>query len=227
MSMPQSPMSPVGAWLYVPTNEAASFWDWAAWAAGEDEVAPPQEEKLPYRIQNTFVTVDKGESAPPPSCKDAAPDTASAESDSTAATEEDQLTRQSDFVHGRPTSCKATRSFTSPDLTGLKGAQKRSSSAPAKVRLNVTLMLRNLPNRAKPQRVEEHLNSLGFTEFTLHLPIDARTGVNKGYCFVRLDESLAAAVCAKVDGTQLGSGSKKKLCAVIAESQDRVIRRAK
>lgn len=241
MNMPQSP---AGGWLCTPTSEAHSFWDWVQWAAGEDEVLAPQDEKVSYRIENTFVKVDRpaepvkddqsdGASTEPRPVKDDQSDGASTaegastnESDSTAATEEDALTRHKDFVV-----CKA---LTSPELKSPRAARagrtsrtKRSASAPPKVRVSVTLMLRNLPNRAKPQRVEEHLNSLGYFEFTLHLPIDARTGVNKGYCFVRLDDSLAEGMCEKVDGTQLGSGSKKKLCAVIAESQDRIIRRAK
>jgi len=107
-------------------------------------------------------------------------------------------------------------------------ASVRSSSAPPRVTIPLTVMLRNLPNRAKQARVEEHLMSLGFMQFQLHLPIDARTGVNKGYAFIRLpDEQTARSFCEKVDQTQLpgpqaGCGSRKKLVAVVAASQERV-----
>lgn len=91
------------------------------------------------------------------------------------------------------------------------------SSAPA------TLMLRNLPNRAKKDRIEEHMHSLGFFDFELHLPIDSRTGVNKGYAFIRLpDEGTALKFITAVEKTQLPGGnstSNKLLTAFFAANQ--------
>lgn len=101
------------------------------------------------------------------------------------------------------------------------GAARRASSCPPRIRTPCTVMLRNLPNRAKPAKVEEHATALGFREFQAHLPIDARTGVNKGYAFVRFpDEAAALRFCAAVHGTRLpGTLSTKRLVAVKAANQ--------
>jgi len=101
------------------------------------------------------------------------------------------------------------------------GARRRTRSSPPSVSVPVTVMLRNLPNRAKSAKVLEHVKDLGFPSFKLHVPIDCRSGVNKGYCFVQLPNmDLAAKFCSAVDQTQLpASGSTKKLHAMFACDQ--------
>lgn len=83
-------------------------------------------------------------------------------------------------------------------------------------------MLRHLPNRCKRERIEEHVRSLGFPNFTMHLPLDTRTGVNKGYCFVRFQESHDAWLfCQRVFDTQIvgTKASTKRLMAILAANQ--------
>jgi RNA recognition motif-containing protein len=101
------------------------------------------------------------------------------------------------------------------------GARRRTRSSPPSFSVPVTVMLRNLPNRAKSAKVLEHVKDLGFPSFKLHVPIDCRSGVNKGYCFVQLPSmELAAKFCSAVDQTQLpASGSTKKLHAMFACDQ--------
>lgn len=104
-----------------------------------------------------------------------------------------------------------------PPLPTAQVGERYRDAAPA------TLMLRNLPNRAKKDRIEEHMHSLGFHDFELHLPIDSRTGVNKGYAFIRLsDEATALRFIASVEQTQLPGGnstSTKQLTAFFAANQ--------
>jgi RNA recognition motif-containing protein len=89
-------------------------------------------------------------------------------------------------------------------------------------------MLRNLPNRAKLERIEEHLKKLGFAGAGLYLPLDTRTGVNRGYCFVRfVDEAEAARFCASVHNSRLPgttANCKKRLVAVLAANQGAPLR---
>jgi len=98
-----------------------------------------------------------------------------------------------------------------------------ASSGPGPQAAPATLMLRNLPNRAKKDRIEEHMHQLGFQEYELHLPIDSRTGVNKGYAFIRLpSEVTAPALHRAVEKTQLPGGnstSTKLLTAFFAANQ--------
>lgn len=90
---------------------------------------------------------------------------------------------------------------------------------------HATVMLRNLPNRAKEARLTDHLKNLGFGNSyeTIYMPLDRKTGVNKGYAFVRFrDEAMAAEFNKKVEETQLpGSSSSKRLTASFAAYQGR------
>jgi hypothetical protein len=107
-------------------------------------------------------------------------------------------------------------------------ARKRTESCPPRIHTPATVMLRNIPNRTKEPRIEEHLRSLGFGECGMHLPMDNRTGVNKGYAFIRLpDEETAKRFCEVVQGTSLlgrVSSSAKRLVAVFAANQGRPLR---
>jgi hypothetical protein len=108
-----------------------------------------------------------------------------------------------------------------------EGSRRRNESCPPRIRTPCTVMLRHIPNRAKLPRIEEHLHALGFHGCGVHLPLDARTGVNKGYAFVRLDgEEMAAAFCAAVFQTRLpgASSSSKRLMAVPAANQGAPLR---
>jgi len=108
------------------------------------------------------------------------------------------------------------------------GSRKRESSCPARIHTPTTVMLRNLPNRAKQDRIEEHLRKLGFAESGLYLPLDTRTGVNRGYCFVRfMDEASAQRFCKAVHNTRLPgttSNCVKRLVAVFAANQGAPLR---
>jgi hypothetical protein len=111
-----------------------------------------------------------------------------------------------------------------PEAIASPSSARRNQSCPPRVAQPCTVMLRNLPNRAKARRIEEHLNNLGFKDFTMYLPLDPRTGVNKGYVFVRLaDRASALAVIQAIHHTRLpdvpGSRSHKKLTAAFAVDQ--------
>jgi hypothetical protein len=108
------------------------------------------------------------------------------------------------------------------------GSRKRESSCPARIHTPTTVMLRNLPNRAKQDRIEEHLQQLGFAEAGLYLPLDTRTGVNRGYCFIRfMDEKTALRFTKAVHQTRLPSTTSncvKRLVAVFAANQGAPLR---
>jgi len=108
------------------------------------------------------------------------------------------------------------------------GARKRESSCPARIHTPTTVMLRNLPNRAKQDRIEEHLRKLGFADAGLYLPLDTRTGVNRGYCFIRfVEEATAQRFCKAVHQTRLPgttSNCVKRLVAVFAANQGAPLR---
>jgi len=110
----------------------------------------------------------------------------------------------------------------------VSGSRKRESSCPGRIHTPTTVMLRNLPNRAKQERIEEHLKKLGFAGAGLYLPLDTRTGVNRGYCFVRfVDEAEAQRFCASVHNSRLPgttANCKKRLVAVLAANQGAPLR---
>merc|ERR1719253_1092748 len=87
------------------------------------------------------------------------------------------------------------------------------------------VMLRNLPNRAKKQRGAAFVKDLGFGALQLQVPIDEKTGINKGYAFVRFQSRQEAQrFCDTVSDTQLpgppgATSSLKRLTAVFAQRQ--------
>jgi len=98
-------------------------------------------------------------------------------------------------------------------------ARKRRSSCPARLRhVRTTVMLSNLPNRAQEHQVRAHVATLGADVQELTLPMDKRTGVNRGYAFCKFDDEDAARdFIALVEGTQIeGSKSKKRLAGSFA-----------
>jgi hypothetical protein len=104
-------------------------------------------------------------------------------------------------------------------------AKRRSRSCPRNfmrtVQERTTVCLRNLPNRALPARLEAHLEEIGFAFEAMHMPLDRKTSVNKGYAFIKFtDEDTALDFITCVEGTQLGgSRSSKRLTACFAARQ--------
>jgi len=90
----------------------------------------------------------------------------------------------------------------------------------------VTLMIRNLPNRVKATRLVSAFQNAGLGEEYnyLYLPIDIRNGVNKGYCFINFVNRSSADKCIETfSGSQLaGTTSKKKLMVQAAYVQGMV-----
>merc|ERR1719181_65632 len=115
-----------------------------------------------------------------------------------------------------------------------KRASKRRSSCPPnllKMQHNpeTVVMLQNLPNRATKVKVQSHVVSLGVKpDVVLDLPLDRRTGVNKGYAFLTFHSMKDAKKFVKnVEGTQLrGSRSAKRLAAVLALGHRLTLKRA-
>lgn len=107
------------------------------------------------------------------------------------------------------------------------GARRRSRSCPRNFTRTKaersTVCLRNLPNRVQPARLEAHLEEIGFAceVEAMHMPLDRKTSVNKGYAFLKFtDEDTALEFITSVEGTQLhGSRSSKRLTACFAARQ--------
>jgi hypothetical protein len=104
----------------------------------------------------------------------------------------------------------------------VSGSRKRESSCPARIHTPTTVMLRNLPNRAKLVRFQEHLINLGGADLyeSVYMPVDTRTGMNKGYAFVHFkSQALAAKFTAKVAGTKLPGSQSSKVLALSEAKQ--------
>jgi len=86
----------------------------------------------------------------------------------------------------------------------------------------VSIMVRNLPNRVKLEHLMRHLGELGLQEAcgSIHLPVDPRTGVNKGYAFVSVAAAVAPRFIDQVEGTKIsGFLSQKRVSASWADKQ--------
>jgi len=113
-----------------------------------------------------------------------------------------------------------------------QGSKRRTQSSPPAVRggdaqkpvqtTQTTVMVRNLPNRAKLVRFQEHLINLGGADLyeSVYMPVDTRTGMNKGYAFVHFKTpALAAQFTTKVAGTKLPGSQSSKVLAVSEAKQ--------
>lgn len=84
----------------------------------------------------------------------------------------------------------------------------------------ICVMVRNLPNRCKLAALVAHLEACGVLEccFQIHLPVDPRTGVNKGYAFVQVVQDEQQRFMDTLTGTQLtGFLSQKRVEAGLAD----------
>jgi len=87
-----------------------------------------------------------------------------------------------------------------------------------------TLMIRNIPNRAKAARLLEIIDEAGFAGAYdyVYMPLDMQTLVNKGYAFVNFTEPAAArSFAAVVEGLPMETGtrSSKRMVASPAKLQ--------
>lgn len=196
-----------------------SYNEWAKWASSEEDLSPRSTKPLtPFR---------DAAARKPSSPKTPGPqDFKFEESKKWADQMSDTASTVSTLADLPPVLVEEQLKVENTFVTVKSPSARRRSSCPPRIRTPCTVMLRHLPNRAKQARIEDHVHSLGFKEYTLHLPIDARTGVNKGYCFIRFfDEETAAEFCRSVHETQLpaaagsSSGSSKRLMAVLAANQ--------
>lgn len=104
------------------------------------------------------------------------------------------------------------------------GAQSRPKQVPRPTGHETTLMIRNLPNRAKAMRLLEKMDEAGFAGAYdyVYIPLDPQSWVNKGYAFVNFtDPAAARAFASVVEGIPMENGtrSSKKMTASPAKLQ--------
>merc|ERR1719453_2085590 len=90
----------------------------------------------------------------------------------------------------------------------------------------LSVMVRNLPNRAKLEHLCGHIAEMGLRPCVgaVHLPVDPRTGVNKGYAFVSVAAENAQHFMDSLEGTQVqGFMSQKRISACLADKQNRAL----
>jgi len=116
---------------------------------------------------------------------------------------------------------RVKRTFVTAGEEPAAKAKRGASCPPDVLRMRhplTVVMLANLPNKAKAEKVRAHVAKLQVEATDISMAFDRRTGVNRGYAFLKFpDEEAAAEFIAKVEGTQVeGSKSKKQLTASYA-----------
>lgn len=129
-----------------------------------------------------------------------------------------------------PETLSATSNNCAPTPHGSAASTAASTDAEASTAEQVALacleedcicvMVRNLPNRCKLAALVAHLEAYGVLDccFQIHLPVDPRTGVNKGYAFVQVVQDEQQRFMETLSGTQLsGFLSQKRVEAGLAD----------
>jgi hypothetical protein len=107
---------------------------------------------------------------------------------------------------------------------GAGATQSRPKQVPRPTGHETTLMIRNIPNRAKSTRLLEKMDEAGFAGAYdyVYIPLDPQSWVNKGYAFVNFTEPAAARAFASiVEGIPMESSTRsaKKMTASPAKLQ--------
>lgn len=104
------------------------------------------------------------------------------------------------------------------------GDAKRGQRGRADAKPACTVMIRNLPNRTTLDRLQQHFVSLNCSDYeSIYMPVDSRTGMNKGYAFVHFDKPQSVDFFTRmIEGSQLlNSQSTKTLSVSEATHQGR------